>query len=114
MAARGLVTRNLVNEGQPRKQGFFNISGLPVEYDDILFVDGTHEIEKLVGALGGDAVTGTASKTATKKSVKDEPLWEGALVGKKPYLYPITPALFFVYIFWGVFTQQFVQTATAV
>ena len=120
MAARGLVSRDLVNNGEPRKQGFFNESGLPVEYDDILFVDGTLEIEKLVGVLGkgdlGGKARGTKPRTKVPKSSSSsstpEPLWEGALIGKRPWLYPVPVTSFFVYLFWGIMTQQFVQTAT--
>ena len=120
MAARGLVSRDLVNNGEPRKQGFFNQSGLPVEYDDILFVDGTLEIEKLVGVLGkgdlGGKARGTKPRTKVPKSSSSsstpEPLWEGALIGKRPWLYPVPVTSFFVYLFWGIMTQQFVQAAT--
>jgi hypothetical protein len=120
MAARGLVSRALVNNGEPRKQGFFNQSGLPVEYDDILFVDGTLEIEKLVGVLrkgnlGGKERVNKLRTKAPKSSSSDstpEPLWEGALIGKRPWLYPVPVTIFFVYLFWGIMTQQFVQTAT--
>ena len=38
-AVADLVTRDLVNGGRPREQGFFGGKGLPVEYDDVLFVD---------------------------------------------------------------------------
>jgi len=124
MAARGLVTRDLVNDGQPRKQGFFNTSGLPVEYDDVLFVDGTHEIEKLVGVLGGEKTAAKALSPGRKLQTKPakpassssspEPLWEGALIGKRPFLYPVPVTIFFVAFFWGVATQQFVQTVTPV
>ena len=110
MAARGMVTRDLVNDGEPRKQGFFNTSGLPVVYDDILFLDGTQAIEKVVSTL--DPSTQRGSKAGSSKATKaaDEPLWEGALIGKRPYLYPWPVAAVFIYIFWGVTTQQFVQS----
>lgn len=114
MAARGLVTRQLINNGEPRKQGFFNTSGLPVEFDDILFVDGTPEIEGLVGTLEGrkefqslKSTTGKAIESPAKKT--DEPLWEGALARKRPYLYPFPVALFFIFLFWGIATQQFIE-----
>ena len=117
MAARGLVTRNVVNNGEPRKQGFFNISGLPIEYDDILFVDGAHEIEALVETLQGGRRGDSLQKSIPSKVSKltdtvEEPLWEGALIGKRPYLYPVPVATFFGLIFWGIATQQFVQTTT--
>jgi hypothetical protein len=118
MAAKGLVSRDLVNNGEPRKQGFFNRSGLPVEYDDILFVDGTHEIEKLVGVLGEGDLEGKSrgnkprAKVPKTSSSTPEPLWEGALIGKRPWLYPVPVTLFFVYLFWGIMTEQFVQAAT--
>jgi hypothetical protein len=119
MAARGLVTRNIVNDGQPRKQGFFNTTGKPVEYDDILFVDGTHEIEKLVGVLSEGDSKGIPPRNKVRakqaeSSSTPEPLWEGALIGKRPYLYPFPAAIFFSYVFWGVVTQQFVQTVPTV
>lgn len=115
MAASGLVTRELVNNGEPRKQGFFNTSGLPVAYDDILFVDGTFEIESLVGLLDGGKGVKSLKNLATKPTgKKEEPLWEGALIGKRPYLYPVPVALFFIYLFWGIVNEQFVQVATTV
>ena len=117
MAAKGLVTRDLVNNGQPRKQGFFNENGKPIEYDDILFVDGTLEIEKLVGVLE-DGTTKAASKTnktskmrSGKSSSSSAPLWEGALIGKHPYLFPLPVATFFITLFLGIKTGQFVQGA---
>ncbi len=117
MAAKGLVTRDIVNGGESRKQGFFNTSGLPVEYDDILFLDGTHKIEALVGDIG--AGEGTKSlqnigQGATKAvRTTEEPLWEGALVGKRPYLYPLPVAFVFLALFWGISTSQFVPVASA-
>lgn len=108
MAARGLVTREIVNDGQPRKQGFFNSSGLPVEYDDVLFVDGTHEIEKIV--LRDGQLTRSPQSKQARASASSEPVWEGALIGKRPYLFPFPVALFFATFFWAIATQQFVQT----
>lgn len=106
LAANGLVTRDLVNAGQPRKQGFYNTSGLPVEYDNILFVDGTHEIEAFVDKFPQPS---KQDRKQSHLSSKSSPLWEGALIGKKPYLFPIPVALFFATFFWAVVTEQFVR-----
>mmetsp|Transcript_18843 Transcript_18843/g.39397 ORF Transcript_18843/g.39397 Transcript_18843/m.39397 type:complete len:511 (-) Transcript_18843:99-1631(-) len=124
MAAKGLVTKDIVNDGQPRKQGFFNTSGLPVEYDDILFVDGTHEIEKMFGggvhrqqflqqyppSSSPSSRRGIQLKHQQSSPSSSPPLWEGALIGKRPYLYPFPVALFFATFFWAVVTEQFVKT----
>lgn len=116
MAARGLVTRDLINNGEPRKQGFFNTSGLPVEYDNVLFVDGTNEIENLARTLEErkevQSFRAMPSK-AIQSSVKEgeEPIWEGALIGKRPILYPVPVALVFIFLFWGIATQQFIEVA---
>jgi len=116
MAAKGLVTRDIVNNGEPRKQEFFNTSGLPVEYDDILFLDGTHEIEALVEEIevGKDTKSlQIRGKESTKSvSTTEEPLWEGALIGKRPYLYPLPVAFAFLALFWGISTSQFVAVAS--
>lgn len=112
MAARGLVTRDLVNNGEPRKQGFFNTSGLPVEYDDILYLDGTDEIEAMVGKLGRGKSLQTTTKASRSGSKTGEPKWEGALIGKRPYLYPFPVAFVFLLIFWGIATEKFVTVAS--
>ena len=115
MAARGLVTRDLINNGEPRKQGFFNTSGLPVEYDDILFVDGTSEIENLVLTLEGkkevQPLKTVPSNVVHSLDDREEPLWEGALIGKRPILYPVPVALTFIFLFWGIATNQFIEVA---
>ena len=127
MAATGLVTKDIVNDGQPRKQGFFNSSGLPVEYDDIMFVDGTDEIETVLKIVQQQQQRQPPlpsleqrkqkqqkeqqrKQTLSSSSPPPPPLWEGALIGKRPYLYPFPVAVFFAAFFWAIATEQFVQT----
>eukprot|EP00536_Pseudo-nitzschia_multiseries_P001347 jgi/Psemu1/282952/fgenesh1_pg.17_\ len=133
-AANGLVTRDMVNDGKPRKQGFFDTSGLPIEYDDVLFVDGARNIEKVLELVrrrrereqdphssspsgSGTPPSGNQRQQSQQKkqlshspSSSPPPLWEGALIGKRPYLYPLPVALMFATFFWGVVTGQFVKT----
>jgi hypothetical protein len=108
--AMGTISKDLVG---PRRQGFFDTNGKPVVYDDVVFVDGTVEIERLdslnLVALPVTKTTGDASTTPKEKAGNDEPLWEGALIGKRPFLYPLPVVATFATIFWSVATQQFVQ-----
>ncbi|VEU41629.1 unnamed protein product, partial [Pseudo-nitzschia multistriata] len=113
MAARGLVTRPIVNDGQPRKQDFFDTSGQPIEYENVLFLDGTHAIEAAIDHL-------RVSRGPQRREIRERngenpslakalPRWEGALVGKRPYLFPVPVVAFFASFFWAVVTEQFVQ-----
>lgn len=118
---------------EPRRQDFYSNEGESVTMVNIPFVDGTAEIERIAELMGtpsklSDAikqlqendvaevttdmdaacVTARDALRTTERRVKDA-AFEGALVGKKPYLYPLPVLLTFVYIFWGVATQQFTQ-----
>jgi hypothetical protein len=109
----GSLTQDMVG---PRKQGFFDTNGKPVEYPDVIFVDGTAELERIdysfVGLMPvGNAVPSSRQQVGADSSMAP-PLWEGALIGKQPFLYPIPVVLTFAAIFWSVTTQQFVQTIT--
>jgi hypothetical protein len=44
----------------------------------------------------------------SEKGQEQEPLWEGALIGKKPYLYPLPVIAFFLAIFGAISNNQFV------
>ena len=126
MAAQGAITRCIVNNsGQPRKQGFFNSKGKPILYDDILFIDGTKEIENIVlnnnnknkfgNDIKGKMITPPSSSPSSSSSSPriisppPKPLWEGALIGKRPYLYPIPVVMVLLLFFWSVVTEQFVS-----
>ena len=65
-AAAGLVTRDLVNGGQPGEQGFFGGEGLTVEYDDVLIVnDLPHEAHPRNSSSRGASSRGTTSLRGT-------------------------------------------------
>jgi hypothetical protein len=125
MAAQGAIPRSIVNnDGQPRKQGFFNSKGKPILYDDLLFIDGTKEIENIVlnnnnnkKNFGNDDIVEKMIKPPSSSSPSSspriispppKPLWEGALIGKRPYLYPIPVVAVLLLSFWSVVTEQFV------
>ncbi|OEU09007.1 hypothetical protein FRACYDRAFT_249351 [Fragilariopsis cylindrus CCMP1102] len=127
MAAQGAIPRCIVNNGgQPRKQGFFNSKGKPILYDDLLFIDGTKEIENIVlnknnnkNKFGNDieekmvkppssSSPSSSSSSPHIISPPPKPLWEGALIGKRPYLYPIPVVTVLLLFFWSVVTEQFV------
>merc|ERR1719491_2873000 len=109
-SSNGVITRDTVNNGQPRKQGFFNTTGKPILYDDLLFIDGTQEIEKLVASSNSN--DNKNKKKTTKKKKKQSssagPSNEGAGIGKRPYLFPIPVTIAFLLFFWPVATEQFV------
>ena len=127
-SSNGLITRDTVNNGLPRKQGFFNTTGKPVFYDDILFIDGTQEIENLVATGSASGKNNGNSNKNDKKTTKNKstkkkgkpqirsssssstsmPSNEGAGIGKRPYLFPIPVTIAFVLFFWSVATEQFV------
>ena len=126
-AALGLVKRDMVGE---RRQGFFNTDGKPVLYDDVVFVDGTHELERVDEIVKmnlnllqdsakqrqGGALTSVPLLTFDDKkkkntsSIKDaqEPPFEGALVGKGPYLFPLPVVAFFSTILFFIANNPFV------
>jgi hypothetical protein len=114
LASHGLVTRDMVNggSGQPRKQGFFNSKGKPVLYDDILFVDGTKEIENIVlnnnNKFDNDVDEKLSSSPSSSRITPSQALWEGALIGKRPFLYPIPVVVALLLFFWSVVTEQFI------
>jgi hypothetical protein len=119
-AALGKVTVDMV---VPRRQGFCDFDGKPVFYDNVVFVDGTLEIERIDASLDADAnIDADAAVRVARKSTnrgvvsqsekgrghEQEPLWEGALIGKKPYLYPLPVIAFFLAIFGAISNNQFV------
>jgi len=110
-SSNGVITRDTVNNGQPRKQGFFNETGKPILYDDLLFIDGTQEIEKLVASSSSnenDNKNKTKNKNKKQSSSVGMPSNEGAGIGKRPYLFPIPVTIAFLLFFWSVATEQFV------
>lgn len=118
--AMGMISRDMVG---PRQQGFFDTNGQPVTYDDVLYVDGTANIERVDELVKFVTNTNTppplpsdiiSSNSSNNKSDDDnEPPFEGALIGKGPYLYPFPVIALFSYLFWAVATQQFVQVASS-
>mmetsp|Transcript_37211 Transcript_37211/g.42473 ORF Transcript_37211/g.42473 Transcript_37211/m.42473 type:complete len:366 (-) Transcript_37211:127-1224(-) len=106
--ALDMIERDMVGT---RKQEFYGTNGKPVFYDDVLYLDGAKEIEridKLVQVVPSEERTTKVSKKTTPPN-KNQPYAEGALIGKKPYLFPIPAIGVFLYIFWAVATEQFVQ-----
>ena len=86
MAARGLVMRDLVNNGRLRKQGFFDTSGMQVNYNDVLFVDGTGKIEKLDQVLSpnGQNEVGTGNPKGQAGRVLRRRPWRRSPGGRAP------------------------------
>ena len=110
-AALGAVTKEMVG---PRRQNFFNDQGKPVFYDDVVYIDGTEELEridKFVAIPTKDQVKGKSGRKPVIKASSEgtEPLWEGTLVGKKPYLYPIPIVAIFSALFHAISTGQFIN-----
>ena len=117
-ASVGLVNRDMVGS---RRQDFYGIDGKPVLFPNALFVDGTSNIERvdslvLPHLLGSVDMASTKYNTATKNTraskevqKEKEPIYEGALIGKKPYLYPFPVIFVLLLIFYSVATNQFVQ-----
>ena len=111
----------------PRLQDFYNASGKPVTYAELPLVDGTAEIERIGALVGREglrrAVAGNTSEkaggaddsgdgdgAATPTSVAgpgagpgvtvaDSVPFEGALVGSRPFIFPLPVALFFGKLF---------------
>lgn len=116
-AALGYVKRDMVGD---RRQGFYNTDGKPVLYDNVIFVDGTKELEKVDEILkpklsetklknkeeGRKMEVSSAPNRRTDE--EKEPSFEGALIGKGPFLFPLPIALFFLSIFYNVANGQYV------
>lgn len=115
----GQIDRDMVG---PRKQDFYDTDGKAVTYPNALFVDGTADIERIDGLvvsdLGSSVVVPIMPKTLGPSSAvaleeeNAEPPFEGALVGKAPFLYPFPVILFFGTVFWSITSQQFVQVSS--
>lgn len=115
--ALGRIDRGMVG---PRRQGFYGTDGAAVSYPDVLFVDGTAEIERVDGLVGvelrgdrGKVLTASVPSRVVRTNANEEkePPYEGALIGNLPFLYPFPVVLLFASIFWAVATEQFVQVA---
>lgn len=129
--ALGLIGKGMV---PPRRQGFYDTNGKPVQYDNVLFVDGTKEIERLATECDmvkeattvktASSAKGTSDASAAQVGIDQfggdelfpgyknssetkEPPCEGALIGLKPYLYPIPVAAIFFALFTAIATGQF-------
>mmetsp|Transcript_48909 Transcript_48909/g.147355 ORF Transcript_48909/g.147355 Transcript_48909/m.147355 type:complete len:317 (-) Transcript_48909:223-1173(-) len=130
-AALGGIEKEVV---PPRRQEFYNTDGKPVYYDDVVFIDGTHEIERLANQCStirkqarseataslievdcmesvqngnADLSKGGLSSEEGDESDLLEPPFEGALIGLKPYLYPLPVIATFLSIFAAIVTGQF-------
>lgn len=113
--ALGMITREIVGA---RRQGFFDTDGQPVVYDDVLFVDGTRNIERLDQLLEFPQASSKQALVSPNVSIspsfpEKEPPFEGALIGKSPYLFPFPVIGTLMILFWSVSTQQFVQVASS-
>ena len=112
-SALGMVTKDMVGE---RRQGFCNDEGKPVYYDDVVYIDGTAELERVDELVHLDLPAEDQLKhdrynkplTTLHREGKD-PLWEGGLVGKTPYLYPVPIISIFSALFYIISTGQFVN-----
>lgn len=104
-ASLGLIAVDMVD---PRKQNFFDFDGQPVTYDDVVYIDGTKEIERLEQLLDLKSIYTTGELISSGGSGGGQQLWEGALVGKKPYLYPFPVIAVFLAMFGAISTNQFV------
>eukprot|EP00580_Thalassiosira_gravida_P019383 CAMPEP_0201670872 /NCGR_PEP_ID=MMETSP0494-20130426/27995_1 /ASSEMBLY_ACC=CAM_ASM_000839 /TAXON_ID=420259 /ORGANISM="Thalassiosira gravida, Strain GMp14c1" /LENGTH=394 /DNA_ID=CAMNT_0048152045 /DNA_START=300 /DNA_END=1481 /DNA_ORIENTATION=+ len=100
----GLVDRGMVG---PRRQGFYDQEGKAVVYPDALCVDGAFEIERVDGlvypSLGIQRkLSATAAAVTMPVDLMEGggPIFEGALIGKRPYLYPFPVIVLFATIFW--------------
>jgi hypothetical protein len=107
----GLIDRGMVGA---RRQDFYDQNGKSIIYPNALCIDGTVEIERMdylvASTLGVDSTRlESASSTSTDSS---EPRFEGALIGKRPYLYPLPVVFLFLTIFWSISTQQVVQVTS--
>ena len=110
-AALGMVTKDMVG---PRKQDFYDDRGKPVFYDDVVYVDGTSELKRIDEIIEMKTVETTNDSqlgqvTLHKDGEGKEPLWEGALIGKKPFLYPLPVISVFLALFGFIATQQTVS-----
>ncbi len=118
-AALGLVKRDMVCD---RRQGFCNSDGKPVEYDNVIYVDGTSELERIDELVMGDLTKlnmrtegssiaeswlASNNKNDVQEMTKEAP-FEGAFIGKGPYLLPLPVIAFFSTIFYFIATNQFV------
>uniref|UniRef100_A0A7S3PYA9 NAD-dependent epimerase/dehydratase domain-containing protein n=2 Tax=Chaetoceros debilis TaxID=122233 RepID=A0A7S3PYA9_9STRA len=111
-AALGLVKRDMVGD---RKQGFFNSFGKSVTYDNVVFVDGTSELERIdvitrdsVTEMRGKKSPNASTSTQTSKDRGVEPPYEGALAGFRPYTFPLPVITFFLLVFYSILSGQFV------
>ena len=109
-SALGMVTKDLVGS---RRQNFFDSNGKPVTYDDVVFVDGTLSIESMDKLLQSEEyaieVRDSTRNLVQLQDTNEEPIWEGALIGKKPYLYPLPVIALFLSVFVLVSSQQVVS-----
>ncbi len=133
-AAMGFVRRDLVGE---RRQGFYSTDGKPILYDDVIFIDGTKEIERVDEIVSTELVlelmkekqpqtrSGSAQVVESVKTnyfAQNEendpsenhndhgsqpPYAEGALIGKGPLLFPLPVVAFFGTVFYLVSSGQF-------
>ncbi len=127
-AALGYIGRDLVGE---RRQGFYDTQGKPVLYDNLIFIDGTEKIESIDATVinklrqrqsMNESVQPASNESleAFKRHHKElevskqmtdgsgiEPIFEGALIGKEPFLFPLPVVLFFASIFYLVSTGQY-------
>jgi len=117
----------------PRRQGFFDKRGKPVQMACVPFIDGTSDIERLASLPSiinleikpnlhrkdlakqskEESALQEQAKSRLQKKIKKLPSkedpFEGALAGKLPYLYPFPVIAAFFTVFWAVANQQFVQ-----
>uniref|UniRef100_A0A7S2IF54 NAD-dependent epimerase/dehydratase domain-containing protein n=1 Tax=Helicotheca tamesis TaxID=374047 RepID=A0A7S2IF54_9STRA len=100
---------------QPRRQGFYNTEGKPIQMASVPFVDvgdikrvaeqyGTDEklAAAIISGVSGkvkEGKTGKLRKVGKWEKKENDPPFEGALVGYKPLLYPLPVAAFFTIAF---------------
>ncbi|CAB9516107.1 NmrA-like family [Seminavis robusta] len=106
-AALGQVDRSVVPTR--RRQGFWNEQGDVMTYADVIFVDGTHEIERVSQEVALLEPLSNKENINSARAAK-EPIAEGGMENVTTYLRPLPVVAFFATIFWAVMTQQFIQT----
>lgn len=111
-AAMGYVTRNMVND---RRQGFFDLNGKPIFYDNAICVDGTFELERIdkIAKLPVAPSSSMGVVSALKELISEEkePSFEGALIGKGPFLYPLPIIGTFASLFFAIASGQFITVS---
>jgi len=133
-SALGWIERTNVGH---RRQGFYDTRGKPILYDNVLYIDGASNIERLDHTFNtrwndnkkhpsnmNSFPTPNHDNNFENSRIHDdgdddddsydntllvEPPQEGAFIGKGPYLFPLPVVATFLTIFYCIATNKFVQ-----